>query len=907
MATNSVHIPRCRLSSSWGKESPIEPRHVSRRLYHRSAYRQQAQTSAIPPDDVLEHLDTLTQALLDGRSFPLGTMHYESWEGALQAVDLWLSQTPRTGFHVDCADRIVQRLVREAVAILQPNHAPILAMMEVARAWMDLAEQHPYSLLAVQRAQDSWDLTNRYHGGTTEQSATLEDYTRLVQIWLYYRGNPPLGLDRALRLLLSDQVLRFVDCDNNTTIPDALIECFHDIRELAREHESFHLFTERMTFLQEKPGWEALKRPSLSVASSKGDTAVGSDLSPFEAKQLLTALAAQINDAGPKDHESIIRIMNELDFKVCEPESLTLAQRAILDYFIRCGQLQVATSWIDRCHRFDNTENNTYNVQEHFQALISLLRGWNEHHPDDPQTPWKTDELLRQIEGLAQQDPEKMVVPSDLYSIAAKRWSGNELSATNSRKVLDLLDRAPSPDGSIVCMAIKATNKAEPKDAIRLLDLFKIHFDSMPLEERDELIKLAFTLSENQIESRQAVPLLKHFLAKQALTKETADFIVETLSRRGTRVGLLGVLENLQRHGLSPRTETLLSALRNFPQRRTSPMEIDSMKKIAIFLIKAVKNGVIEATTSDLDAAVRSVCTLLKSCNKSEAIMPFFTEAEAFLPNGHTLETYKAVMSIMLSQRHYSDVQKLFNDLQSKKKEGKTGLVPDEDCYYMMMSSYRLNPTLVVVKKQQELLEELLDTYYSTGSNEAFKPSDRIFLRVMKGFASFWSRHGTVARMMGLLNLYESLEIKPANISMYSTAMISVIQSKHADCFPLVMKLKDNIQRRGLEPDDVTHRCIMAAGAFSQKGHFADAITSIMTSLVALRSMGKIVRLDYMTAIDGFMVTTKGNAASMKMLAETLLKLAERDGCLDAQIKDKFENWVGTQIWKEIYNPGNSG
>jgi hypothetical protein len=131
---------------------------------------------------------------------------------------------PLSGYAVDVADRIVERLRVETVASSRITTSSLLPYLrDVFQGWLQVSEHHLASLLALQRVQASWERLR----ATESVAPPLENNTcgtgnrsfvQLVKAYLRFDS----GLDAAVDLLLADSVYKL-----DMPCRDDLVLCFH--------------------------------------------------------------------------------------------------------------------------------------------------------------------------------------------------------------------------------------------------------------------------------------------------------------------------------------------------------------------------------------------------------------------------------------------------------------------------------------------------------------------------------------------------------------------------------------------------------------------------------------------------------------------------------------------------------
>jgi hypothetical protein len=128
------------------------------------------------------------------------------------------------------------------------------------------------------------------------------------------------------------------------------------------------------------------------------------------------------------------------------------------------------------------------------------------------------------METLAAQDSNQML-DTELYLIAAKLWlnHADKDSRTSGRKAIEIVNRAPFPNESLVFVAIAAAVKDPLADAtMESLNLLEMHWDELSQDKLPYYAETAARVMASSKLSSRIIPLCKFFSTKGVLSHTPA-------------------------------------------------------------------------------------------------------------------------------------------------------------------------------------------------------------------------------------------------------------------------------------------------------------------------------------------------------------------------------------------------
>ena len=890
--------------------------------------------------DVAKAMSKFTQSIFD---FPLGTMTREHWDDSVSCVKYWLQTDDAirsiqdknkrnsalhsggpNGFAILTADRILQRLLveqetRSPVSLRAPNPTPLLEM--VLNEWLNISDQHPQSVIAVERANEQWDrIALRWRKqqqqqmfepsdrSTIKDSFLLSSFCRLVEAWLRVEDNSS-AIENAVQLLHSDVLLLQPD-RFPTTIRERLVAGFVQARHLSKDRQDVRTkLIKRAEFLAVRvPGWEILsdswKDDDLIQDYLEGgmDEQDGNQLSSFESEKLQKRVLELVQNAGQDDIETVHGIIERWSVER-EGKLMTIAfTEIVFDYFIRIQDPVKAGQWLQKLEQL-REETQEIDYEGDIQRILSLMKLWREI--DASQARWRVRELLTRLEYLAEN--ADVEIGNNVYVDTAELWVKHAATDRQAmRVILDIVKHTPSLDESLLSIAVKAgiqTPDASSSTIAEVLKLLLNHWDIISEDQLPVFAADAVRLMGASKESRLMVPLIKFLMNKGLLTaSHTWESVVTSFSKVATPDHIIKLFDFLETNEAPLTFNAYKSSIEILIQSRTQERRIDQTVELFLRLYKKVSSRKLSCEKDELNDLTILVLEFLGYVqhNTSSMVIIDLVKERVLDQDGNDitpeipLSIYKRAMQIQLKKNRPRQIEALFHRIKWMNEHGRTDIIADRDVYDLYIRSQAPD-----VKKQDALLTELFDLYAATGE-ASFRPLASSFLAVLSALAKKRS-DGSVWRTQKLIDQIISVGVDLQDDTVFTYSMAVLIRDVE-DPFASVMKIREQMEEHGIEPTFYTMRHTLIACTKCSQDEGEKALSTAMDILGKLRKTDTIDTGIYHHAVKVILRTLPESDGRRSQLLAHVVGLCRDEGYFGKDMKELLQSSVESKLWEELYS-----
>jgi hypothetical protein len=885
------------------------------------------------------NLEMYTKYVLRSQRVPLGTMSQEEWDDVLAAFHIWTSQT--TGYAIDSAEHLLQRLVHEMTAVsaaLPGYNVRTTKLIElrhlVLRSWLKLHQQHSNSRMALDRAEKIVldILQNDLMDGVG--SFPVSELLILCDGWLQLKS--PEGTTRAGELLLSCTAdsyhphLTDYSTELSLRFDQSLMRGLSHNIDHGMASELSSRLLDRIDFLKLEASWDGMElseatRRAIEEASFQsfddelsdiGEEASGvlvvdtvkATLSSFEAEAMEKRMIDVLRKAGTDDHQDVSKILPRIE-AIEKPSDDLLFH--VVDFYLRLGDVQSASIWIQRLPSAAVLSENS-SSDERMALVDRLLDAWSlQTHR---RAPWRAEEVFR---GILDRAGDKATVTVPTVNRLLQIWSDTTDPAA-SRKVREWFSRMTDsmnlkPDATSLHLVLKAMDEnssASETLFARILDewngweqnkkqeivdtLFDVLWSSSDLPPA-ALTILARIKSDNLTFSQERYVSLLH----RAFLDQDPNAVLETIERlisETDRIDLslyeAGVYTLIKRDG--KHLDTAEAIWRRALERvQSCHQSLTPDTALSAFL-----NGVMKTHTK------------WKHYSRGEV---FLTTAESVLlplssnigeKDGTSpipLETYKALMIRNWYRPETANKAiEMFERIQSLYREGYTNLRPDQDVYLAYM---RATAALSEDAADLENIMTEMNELYQESQDESCKPHADAFDVLLLAIKNKTNDPKEATRKA--LEIWSRLlrwDVTP-NTKTINLVMNSVIKGNDPKATYLtVMDLYRKFEEFQLKPDSHTFHMLISACGAAGPNEREDALQLCLTSFGEIRRIGATTVFTYASLTKSLRRLLRGGPVPITdKVASSTLKLCYQDGLLAPEVREAYESMISNGVWKKIY------
>ena len=873
--------------------------------------------------EVANNLDMLTRSVLNTKNHPVGTMTAKQWNNCLSAMTYWLlgdtpqegfqdkklgqiqvpSVIPFSGYSVDAAERILQRLLVEYAtrSLHARGHALGPFLIIVLDGWLQLSDHHPGSQLAVERAQNTWSRILSTRALLADEAPLpIQHFARLVEAWL--RLETENGVYGASNLLLSES-MEEIAMNSEPSTRKRLISSFQNARRISPDKDLKFKMRERMDILAKVPGWEPLLHlDDDELVEEYFERAAApeskSNMSSLEARRMGQRLLELVQKAGPDDLDAVKHIISNWDAKREGVEMTVLLSEAVFDLYVRLKDLKEAGEWLLRLEQLRPDDRRS-----HLAKISTLIKLWSVN--DDPQARWRVSELLMKLDAMSLLANIK--VEPDICITAAKLFLDHaDVDNTACKKVIDIVKMARSFDKDLLSLAMIAVVKdtsPSPSVVSDILKLLESNWNEISPEQMLSFAEAASRVVASSKMSEHAIPLVK-FLSSKGIASSTAicEFAIESLSHSSSPGDIVSLFDMLEGNE-APLTFDMYKKAIHILLGMYHVRKIRQVTDILQRLLQRISKGEIAMDIAALGKLILSVINVICFYRREQDALGLLSHVEkqardstVDISSAITLDVYKSVMAVLLSRNCFDQVEQLFQRVKSHYEAGAARLLPDRDIYNIYITA--LSKKGVHPDKQENVLAELSTWYERTGRPE-LKPRDKTFNSVLADLrkSTIKDRY-LIPRMMALVERMVALQVEFKDTHGFHTAMMIALRDEKP--FQTTMKIVALMEKAGLEPDAYVFHTMLVACTRSGGER---AIMTAVSTLGRIRSAGGHIKpTRYLLVIECLNRNSRRSDSRRFLLAKAIFPLCCEDGCLDSVVKKAFKNLVGRESWDRLYN-----
>ena len=478
----------------------------------------------------------------------------------------------------------------------------------------------------------------------------------------------------------------------------------------------------------------------------------------------------------------------------------------------------------------------TENQQERIQQKMDLLNVWASK-ADSPAAPYRATEILESLES-----EDGIQLDSKPYATTVHLWLKHDSSESN-RKAFEIAMRCPVFDASLLSLIFRGLiedhrqGRSNQAMAVKMIDLWKEHFDEVPSEEIPSLAEAAFELIVG-IEKGQ--DLLEFLLGKgQSVSHTACENAVRSFSRFSQPQKVVDLISLLEANCVLKKTALSFECYRLAVHRlldiQGKPCMVQ-VKDMYLRALAAIREKHVIAGGSHVAALFLTI--LHPAQQRDEALVgELLVQTEDLLlkqpsagVNGDeasplSLEFFKKVVAQLDKHRMPSQVEQVFFRLKEHHRAGWTDLHPDADIYKAYVLLLQKVHGLNSVDKRKELLEELIGLYEASNREaEQYKPQYQLFDGIIGGLRlrnkTSGDPSGVVApsedgyerdtqAVLSLIEKMHSLQIAPKMLDrsyIFNIAMelVNGSRQRRETSFETVMDLKRKMDDLGVQANFMT-------------------------------------------------------------------------------------------------------
>ena len=879
--------------------------------------------------DIDNNMEGLTQKLLHATATPLGTMSASSVDDAIMASQHWLHA--RSGYAIDSADRLLQRLMYErasgAIAVQKRTEAIADLQRKVLQSYLSLGSFRS----ATERAETILAHMVEWHERGLSTHLPFPEVIALVKVYLYEAD----CLTNAAKQLLqwTEKSGREPSTELVTLFNAALKLC---VRK--KDKATALSLCERMEKLEKEHGWQDLVIDAdaqklivedfVLAGEAKPDSHdddSGSRFTPLELRLIHERFTEFLESASEKGRPKALEIAKQMEV-LPQSDLRKDVFKALVEYFVRIEDVKQATYLLQRIDIGKGSELFKEVVSpDLFADILQLLA-----KSQDSDAPWRAQEVVTRMEEL--ENFELMKVATRSYNLLCEAWvNSDELIAT--QKVEAILSRmlafkekgdtSKSPDHETYALYLRLRPKnynlltravselMEHRDEMSGKDLANVLESTLEAlvaqGQRGTASKLMHSMG------RAASKLLRQAVGRGMTVSPTMSInLLEVYRISQQPNAVIRELEFLE--GLPDMVLPLTCyeiAIRTLLDAHGLPYERE--EALVAQTLERYLTGKLIAESHEMEMMMKRVMMALERQGRAEAVEGMLRTLERVLLSNEAsmkdlrvpLECFNNAIKCWADERNVKKMEETLNRLLSYYEAGHESLLPNTSSFFMLIKCQSVEGSSNsndAAAKAEEILETMCKLYESTGK-DVCKPDAHCFNTVLLE----WKKVRTleaVERSTSLLHRMLSLGVEPEiftfNIVMQIVAYApdSIANSK----FRRISQLMKLMQEAGLEPNRFSSFFMLRACASATKEEERiPALTAAMDSLTRLRQsreadlgtyyvFGKAIRT---------LLRREPEAKSDKMLAWACLQCYQ-DGFLDERNKELFQASMSQEAWERV-------
>lgn len=863
--------------------------------------------------DELSEQDHVTKLVLTAA---LGTLSKTQIDAAFQMIDYWLNTG--SGYGVDTADRLLQRLVYEDAASptkLRTYDASLLEWQaRLLETWF-VFNDYP---LALERAENILlQLIERNYAGQAfdlaNNASPSDCFVRLVASWLSLPSlHSPQGALRATDLLM----WWTEDLTSASSVNGSLIPLFHKALDLCIETQNrsqAQTLIVRMGELQSLEEWNGIEpqesvwrtvnemptftsspganRPAVNFAS-KGSTAVMS----AEATVLRRLFFSFLETAKPSDADKVEGFAQNYEPLAITQESKEELYFALAEYYSGVRNVTKATQWVQK---IDPSSCSNRALLE--EALEFILRLWADQ--SSPEAPWRAHEILQRLEAI---DAAKTAS----YSIVAEMWlSSSEPPAQRKGKLLLSRiaesfppgNRHPPLDPHTLHIMVKYPR--EFKNAVSLLDQtnqFMLHINNIPRRLLPETVERLLAGLAKHAYGTCVNRVIKNPIVGTILTTSMCEIALRTQanSRLPKHTGYM--FDYMLTNHLNLLSFHCYQETAKAVSQDMADGSLEIMKRLIRSAVERMASGDLVFEPEDFSSMIVDVSLRLKKGKRPLELQEILTLVESlflqeddlspFDERFFTIESYNHLMEAWLFGGQYDKAEETFNHALKLYRSGVSTLMPTRFTFSRFLKYHSENS-----KGYEEVLrwcEKMIQIYKET-KNEECKPDIIDMNIVMRSLAQFSASPKQATEYFD--NMLE-IGVEPSNYS-FNQLLKTFLSGE--DPYRDVINVSKRMHELGVESNENTALVILDACA---RASFRDRELALGTAtqyLGNVRRQGRPLLAHYLSYFSAVLSLLPRNDPRHEALMMSAFQLACEDG-LGNTTKMHLRSKVSNKIWKQL-------
>jgi hypothetical protein len=870
-------------------------------------------------------MEGLTQKILHASVSPLGTMSASSVDDALLASQYWMSV--RSGYAIDSADRLLQRLMYErasgAIAAQKRTKAIADLQRQILQSWLSLGSFRS----AIERAEAILACMVAWHERGLSAHLPFPEMIALVKVCVYEANYPANA---------AKQLLQWTE-NPDTETATKLVPLFNATLKLCVQEEdrttAISLY-ERMEKLEKEHEWRNLVfdadarklilDASLMATEAKADSQDDDDSSsrftPLELKLIHERFIEFLQSALKNDRPKALEIAKQMD--ALNQSDLTHdVFKALAQYFVRIKDQKQATHLLQRLDIGNASEPSKEPVSP--DLFLDILELWAKSQDSD--APWRAQEVVTRMEEL--ENLELLNVTTRSYNLLCEAWvSSDELIAT--QKVEGILSRMLSAKKK------GDTSKAPDRETYKLyLRLRPTDFNlstravSEIMEHGDELGEDLSQVLESTFEALAAHG--EHGASSKVLHGKghAASKLLRQAVERGMVVAPSMCIHALEVYRVSRQPSAVIRelefleaipdmvlplacyeiAIRTLLDAPGLPYERE--EALVAKTLELYSTGKLTAEGHEMETLMKRVMQELEYQGRAIAVEGMLKTLERLVLSneaavkdiGVPLECFNNAIKCWADEHCVEKTTEILERLLSYYKAGHESLLPNTSSFFMLIKCQSTEGSSNdMAVKAEAILEKMCKLYESTG-NDVCKPDAHCFNAALLA----WKKVGTleaIERSTSLLDKMLSLGIEP-EIFTFNTVMQIVAYAPDDVAhikFGHISRVMKLMQEAGLEPNRFSYFFMLRSCANVTKEEERDsAMNKAMDSMGRLRQSREADLGSYRVfakAIRQLLRREKDPKRRDKIAAWACLQCYE-DGFLDERNEELFRDSMSPQAW----------
>jgi hypothetical protein len=873
-------------------------------------------------------MEGLTQKLLHASSTPLGTMSAYVVDDAITASQYWISV--RSGYAIDSADRLLQRLMYErasgAIAAQKRTKAIADLQRQVLQSWLTLGS----FLSAIERAETILGRMVEWHDRGLSSHLPFPEMIALVKLCVY-EGNYPTNAAKQLLqwtenpnpetatklvpLLNATLMLCVQEEDRTTAIP--LIE---RMEKLEKEHEWQDLVIDADA---RKVILDASLMETKAITYYQDKDGSSSRFTPLELKVIHERFIGFLQSASKNYRPKALEITKQMD-TLSQSDLTHDVFKALVQYFVRIEDPKQATHLLQRLDVGNRSEPSDKAVSP--DLFIDVLDLWAKSQDSD--APWRAQEVVTRMEEL--ENLKLLNVTTRCYNLLCEAWvSSDELIAT--QKVEAILSRmlsakekgdaSKAPDRE----TYKLYLRLRPNDynlSTRAVSEIMEHGEQLHAEDLSQVLESTFEALAAHGEQGASSKVLhgKGHAASKLLHQAVERGMVVTpsmcinalevyrVSRQPTAVirelefleAIPGMVLPLACYEIAVRT--LLDAP-GLPYEREEALVAKTLELYS--------TGKLAAESHEMETLMKRVMQELEYQGRATAVEGMLKTLERLVLSneasvkdiGVPLDCFNNAIKCWADEQNAEKTTEILERLLSYYKVGHESLLPNASSFLMTIKCQSTEGSSNdMAVKAEAILVQMCELYESTG-NDLCKPDAHCFNATFLA----WKKVGTleaIERSTKLLENMLSLGIEP-EIFTFNTVMQIVAYAPDDIAhikFGKISQLMKLMQEAGLEPNRFSYFFMLRACANVKKEEERDhALQKAMDSMGRLRQSREADLGSYRVFAKAIrnLLRRERDQKRDKIAAWSCLQCYE-DGFLDERNKELFRDSMSPQAWGRV-------